>query len=151
VAVASNVTAFDPSMTQKSANKMAHDAVLDLVIESEARRSHDLTLAASGASDDGLKEFTDVIKTDIAAGKIIEKLYSFDRVSLQLFLPKFATQAARLEGLTLHGTATLITRDSSGRVLSQTSSTYNKTWGLNSSSGSYLLIFVDYTGLTLAP
>jgi hypothetical protein len=151
VAIASNVTAFDPSMTQKSANKMAHDAVLDLVIESEARRSHDLTLAASGASDDGLKEFTDVIKTDIAAGKIIEKLYSFDRVSLQLFLPKFATQAARLEGLTLHGTATLITRDSSGRVLSQTSSTYNKTWGLNSSSGSYLLIFVDYTGLTPAP
>jgi hypothetical protein len=36
-------------------------------------------------------------------------------------------------------------------VLSQTSSTYNKTWGLNSSSGSYLLIFVDYTGLTPAP
>jgi hypothetical protein len=153
VSIASNVTSFDPSMTQQAAQKMAHDAVLDLVIESEARRSHDLTLAASGASDDGLTEFTDVIKTDIAAGKIIEKIYSFDRVSVQLFLPKFATQAARLEGLTLHGTATLITRDSSGRELSRASATYNKSWGLSSSQsgGTNLLIFVDYTGLTLAP
>jgi hypothetical protein len=93
------------------------------------------------------------MKTDIAAGKYVEKLYSFDRVSLQLFLPKFATQAARLEGLTLHGTATLITRDGSGRLLSQTSSTYDKSWGLSSSQsgGSYLLIYVDYTGLTPAP
>jgi hypothetical protein len=94
-----------------------------------------------------------VIKSDIAAGKIIEKIYSFDRVSLQLFLPKFATQAARLEGLTLHGTATLITRDSSGKELSRTSATYDKSWGLSSSQsgGGNLLIYVDYTGLTLAP
>jgi hypothetical protein len=153
VSIASNVTSFDPSMTQQAAQKMAHDAVLDLVIESEARRSHDLTLATLGASDDGLKEFSDVIKSDIAARKIVEKIYSFDHVYLQLFLPKFATQAARLEGLTLHGTATLITRDSSGRELSRTSATYDKSWGLSSSQsgGSNLLIYVDYTGLTPAP
>jgi hypothetical protein len=151
--IASNVVALDPSMMQQVADKMAHDAVLDLVIESEARRSHDLKLAESGASDDGLKEFTDVINQDIASGKIIQKVYSFDSITLQLFLPKFATQASRLIGVTLHGTATLITRDASGKVLSQTSASYDKSWGLGGSvnGGSYQLIFVDYTGLAPAP
>jgi hypothetical protein len=153
VSIAPNVAAFDPSMTQQVADKMAHDAVLDLVIESEARRSHDLKLAESGASDDGLKEFTDVINQDIASGKIVQKVYSFESITLQLFLPKFATQASRLIGVTLHGTATLITRDASGNVLSQASAAYDKSWGLGGSvsGGSYQLIFVDYTGLAPAP
>ncbi len=153
VGIASNVTGFDPSINQQVAAKMAHDAVLDLIIESEARRSHDLKLAESGATDDGLKEFVDVINQDIADGKSIQKTYSFDGISLQLFLPKFATQAARLVGVTLHGTATLITRDASGNVSSQTSSAYAKSWGLAGSkdNNAYQRIFVDYTGLAPAP
>ena len=59
VTLDSNVTAFDPSINQQVANTMAHDTVLDLIIESEARRSHDLKLAQSGASADGLTEFTE--------------------------------------------------------------------------------------------
>ncbi len=152
VNVASNVNSFDPSITPQVAAKMAHDVVLDLIIESEARRSHDLQLAATGASDDGLKEFVDVINGDIAAGKIVQKTYSFDSISLELFLPKFATQAARLVGVHLHGTATLTTRDAAGNVLSQTSTSYDKTWGLGSTQGgTYQVIFVDYTGLAPAP
>ncbi len=152
VTVASNVSDFDPNLKQQNANAMAHDVVLDLVIESEARRAQDLKLAETGASDDGLKEFVDVIKQDIAAKKIILKTYKFDSVSLQLFLPKFATQASRLVGVTLKGTSTLTTLDASGRVLSRTSSPYNKSWGLNGSPiGGHELIFVDYTGLAPAP
>jgi hypothetical protein len=151
--VAANVTDFDPNLTQQVAAKMAHDAVLDLVIESEARRAHDLKLAALGAGDDGLKEFTDVINQDIAAGKIVQKTYSFASISIQLFLPKFATQGARLVGVHIQGTATLITRSASGSVLSQTTTSYDKTWGLGgqSTGSSYLLIVVDYTGLAPAP
>jgi hypothetical protein len=144
---------FDPNLTAQVAATMAHDAVLDLVIESEARRSHDVKLAALGASDDGLKEFTDVINQDIAAGRIVQTTYSFASIDIQLFLPKFATQGARLVGVTIHGTATLTTRDASGKVLSQTSTSYDKTWGLGAplSGGSYQLIIVDYTGLAPAP
>jgi hypothetical protein len=150
--LASNVSSFDPSITQSVADRMAHDVVLDLIIESEARRSHDLKLAELGARDDGLKEFTDVISTDIGAGQIVQKSYSFDGISIQLFLPKFATQAARLVGVTLHGTATLTTRDASGNVVSQSSSTYAKSWGVFTASGDpYGRIFVDYTGLAPAP
>jgi hypothetical protein len=151
VTIASNVSSFDPSITQQVADKMVHDAVLDLVIESEARRSHDLNLAESGARDDGLKEFTEVINQDIAAGKVVLKTYAFSSATLQLFLPKFATQASRLIGITLHGTATFATLDASGKVLSQTTSPYDKSWGLVGSGGSYELIFVDYTGLAPAP
>jgi hypothetical protein len=150
--IASNVTAFNPSMTDQYATAMAHNVVLDLIIESEARRSHDLTLAASGASDDGLKEFVDVINTDIAAGKIIQKTYSFDQVSLRLYLPKFSSQASRLIGVSLHGTATLTTRDAAGNVLSQTSTPYAKSWGVGASSAdSPQLIINDYTDLNPAP
>jgi Na+-translocating ferredoxin:NAD+ oxidoreductase RnfD subunit len=151
VSIASNVPGFDPSVTPAVAARMAHDAVLDLIIESEARRAHDLTLAQLGASADGLQEFTDVIKQDIADRKIVQKTYSFDQISLQLFLPKFSSQGARLIGVSLHGTATLTTRDASGKVLSQSSSPYAKVWGLAGSPGTTLLIFVDYTGLALAP
>ena len=152
VSIASNVPDFDPSMTPKAAARMGHDVVLDLIIESEARRAHDLKLAQNGASDDGLKEFVDVIKQDIAGGKIVQKTYSFSQISLKLFLPKFSTQGARLVGISLHGTATLITRDASGKVLSQSSSAYDKIWGLfGDPAAGNQLIFVDYTGLAPAP
>ena len=151
VSLASNVSSFDPSITQKVANKMAHDAVLDLVIESEARRAHDFKLAATAARDDGLQEFVDVIKQDVAAKKTIQKTYVFDRISVQLFLPKFASQASRLVGIALHGTSTLATMDASGNVISKTSSPYDKTWGLTQGDGTYQVIFVDYTGLAAAP
>ena len=152
VSIASNVVDYDSSVTPKSAAKMAHDVVLDLIIESEARRAHDLILAQLGAGDDGLTEFTDVIKQDIADKKIIQKTYSFDQISLQLFLPKFATQGARLVGIHLHGTATLVTRDASGKAVSQSTSAYDKTWGLTAASpNATQIIFVDYTGLTPAP
>ena len=149
--IAPNVRDFDPSVTPGSAATMAHDVVLDLVIESEARRAHDLKLAQSGATSDGLTEFTDVIKQDISAGKIIEKSYSFDTISLQLFLPKFSSQGARLVGITLRGTSTLTTRDAAGNMLSKVSSPYAKTWGLQPNRGGNQLIFVDYTGLAPAP
>jgi hypothetical protein len=153
VNIASNVTAFDPSITPQAAAKMAHDMVLDLVIESEARRAHDLKLAESGAIGDGLTEFVDVINQDIASGKIVKKTYTFDQVSLRLYLPKFSSQAARLVGVSLHGTATLTTRDASGKVVAQTSSVYAKSWGLqdNHATGNSNPIINDYTDLSTAP
>ena len=151
VTVASNVIAFDQSAPRNAA-KMAHDAVLDLIIESEARRAHDLKLAESGATDVGLKEFTDVITGDISSGKIIQKTYSFDKVSLNLFLPKFSSQASRLVGVTLTGTSTFITRDASGNVLSQTSTPYSKSWGIDTAAGvTHQVIINDYTDLAPAP
>jgi hypothetical protein len=158
--VAANVHDFDPNLTSKSVNKMAHDIVLDLIIESEARRSHDLKLAQAGASDDGLTEFTDVIKQDIAAKKFVQKTYTIDQLSLQLYLPKFATQASRLEGIYVHGTATLTTRDASGNVLSKSTTSYAKIWGLGGTpqditgdptAATNQVIQIDYTGLTPAP
>ena len=152
VSIASNVMSFDSSMNQARANQMAHDVVLDLMIESEARRSHDLKLAESGAVGDGLKEFTEVINDDIAAGKSVQKTYSFDQIKVTLWLPKFSSQAARLVGVSLHGTATLITRDASGNVLSQTTTAYSKAWGLQSDANySNQLIAIDYTFQGLAP
>ena len=151
VTIASDVVAFDQS-APKSATRMAHDAVLDLIIESEARRAHDLQLAERGATGDGLKEFTDVIKQDIAAGKIIQKTYSFDKVSLDLFLPKFSSQASRLVGVTLKGTSTFTTRDASGAVLSRSSTPYSKSWGLDTVANvSQQVIINDYTDLAPAP
>ena len=149
--VPDNVAAFDPSITSAVAQLWVHDAVLDLMIESEARRIHDTALAAQGAiGDDALKEFTDVIKQDAAAGKFIQKTYSFDRVQLALFLPKFSTQARRLVGVTLHGTTTLITRDASGKVLSQQTTPYNKSWGLTDDKDqgiNHMVLLNDYTDL----
>jgi hypothetical protein len=108
-------------------------------------------LAESGATGDALKEFVDVIDQDIAAGKIIQKTYSFDKVSLNLFLPKYSSQASRLIGVTLQGTTTFTTRDAAGDVLSQTSSPYSKSWGLDGSDSSHQLIINDYTDLAPAP
>jgi hypothetical protein len=133
------------------------------MIESEARRSHDVKLAELGASDDGLKEFVDVINEDIAAGVTIQKTYNFDQITITLWLPKFSSQAARLMGVTLHGTATLTTRDASGNVVLQKSSPYVKTWGLGvfapggcspkdpACATNYATIATDYTLQGLAP
>ena len=152
VSIASNVSDFDSTITQATAARIAHSVVFDLIIESEARRAHDLKLAATGADADALTEFTDVIKQDIAAKTIVQKTYSFDQISLQLFLPKFASQAARLVGITVHGTATFTTLDASGNILSKTVAAYDKTWGVyDFQDGSANLIYVDYTGLAPAP
>jgi hypothetical protein len=151
VTVASNVVAFDQS-APTNATQMAHYAVLDLIIESEARRAHDLQLAQNGASGDGLKEFVDVINQDIAAHRIVQKTYSFDKITLNLFLPKYSSQASRLVGVTLEGTATLTLRDASGNVLSQTTGPYKKSWGLDGGwNGDHQLIGNDYTDLAPAP
>jgi hypothetical protein len=158
MAVSANVHNFDSALTSAVVNKMAHDVVLDLVIEAEARRSHDMGLAQAGAQDDALKEFTDVIKQDITAKTFVQKTYTFDQLTLKLYLPKFPSQAPLLEGIYLHGTSTLTTRDASGNVVSKATSTYNKTWGLGypqvdaegNAVGGNQLIQVDYTGLALA-
>ena len=143
-----NVTAFDPSITQDVANRMARYAVLDLIVESEARRAHDLNLAATAAMADGLTEFTGVINQDIAAGKSVQKTYTFSHVGLVLYLPKYSTQASRLVGVRLQGTTTLVTRDASGKILSRTTQPYDKSWGLaQPGEGTAQLIAVDYTGL----
>ena len=151
VDIPSNVVAFDPGMSQATANQWAHDVVLDLMIESEARRAHDLPLASQGATGDALTEFTDVINGDISAGKSIQKTYSFDRVQLTLFLPKFSTQARRLIGVSLHGTTTLITRDGSGNVIAQQTQPYAKSWGLGGTNGGTNEVIInDFTDLTPA-
>jgi hypothetical protein len=160
--IASNVTAFSPSVTPPYAAKMARDTVLDLIIESEARRSHDVKLAELGASEDGLKEFVDVINEDIAAGVIIQKTYNFEQIGITLWLPKFSSQASRLIGVTLRGTSTLTTRDASGNVVSQKTTPYAKTWGLGvfapgcspkstDSCSPYATIGTDFTLQGLAP
>lgn len=150
VSVPDNVASF--GITQAEANQQAHDAVLDLIIESEARRTHDVTMAALGAEGDGLTEFTQVIQQDVAAHTSVQKTYTFTSIQMTLFLPKFSTQASRLVGVTLHGTATLITRDASGKVLSTVTQPYAKSWGLGSAGadGSYQVIANDYTDLKLA-
>jgi len=127
---------------------MAHDLVLDLMIESEARRTHDLQLAHQGASGDGLQEFTDVIKQDTAAGQTVQKTYSLDQCGLALYLPKLSTQASRLVGVTLHGTTTFTTWDAQGHQLSQTTQSYSKSWGVAvPSGGGHALIINDYSDL----
>ena len=162
--IASNVSAFNPGMTQQTGAKWAHDVVLDLMIESEARRAHDVKLAELGASEDGLKEFVDVINEDVAAGVTIQKTYTFDQISITLWLPKFSSQASRLIGVTVRGTSTLTTRDASGNAVAQKTTPYLKTWGLGifapgcspksgDSCTPYSTIATDFTlqGLAQAP
>ena len=151
VSVPDAVTSFDPSITQSVANKMAHDAVLDLIIEAEARRTHDLNLATQAAEGDGLTEFVSVVNDDVAHHVFVEKTYSFDRISLALYLPKFSTQAARLVGVSLHGTTTIVTRNAAGAVLSTVTQSYAKSWGLSVSADvPQQVIANDYTDLTPA-
>ncbi len=151
VSVPDGVAAFDPSITPSVARRMAHDAVLDLIIEAEARRTHDLQLAATGADSDGLTEFVTVINQDKKSGVFVQKTYSFDRVALALYLPKFSSQAPRLVGVSLHGTTTLITRNASGAVTSQVTQSYNKSWGIAQSTGQTQQVIInDYTDLAPA-
>jgi len=142
-----NVVAFDRSINASVASRMVYAAVYDLMVESEARRTHDFGLAAQGATGDGLTEFTDVIKQD-GSGLFVQKTYTFDRVQLALYLPKLSTQGSRLVGVSLHGTATLTTRDASGRVLSQKTQPYAKSWGLDKVYTG--VIINDYTDLVPA-
>ena len=138
-------------MTQQMADHMAHEAVLDVVIEAEARRIHDPKLAETGAMADGLKFFVDRANGDLAAGQFVSATYKFDRVSLTLFLPKFKTQAARLVGVTLTGSVVTATRDQAGNILSQTTGEYYRSWGLDPpSSPGRQRIFVDYSDLQIA-
>jgi hypothetical protein len=112
-----------------------------------------LKLAELGASEDGLKEFVEVINEDISGGVTIQKTYTFDQVSMTLWLPKFSSQASRLVGVTLKGTSTLTTRDASGTVVSRKTSPYLKTWGLGvfAPNATYSTIATDYTLQGLAP
>ena len=152
VAIAANVSYFNSKITPDFAQGMGHDAVLDLIIEAEARRSHDLKLAETGAAADGLAEFVGVINDDATAGKFVLKVYRFDSATVNLFLPKFSSQASRLVGLTLTGTATLITSDQAGHVLSQATSAYSKSWSVGAiGPDGHLLIDQDYSDLRLAP
>lgn len=146
VAIAPNVAAFDGTLNPATATRMAHGVVLALVIEAEARRVHDADrLAAQGAGGDALGEFRAQINADSAAGRFVQTAYSFDSVSLVLYLPKFSTQAARLVGVSLHGTATLTVRNASGALLSQSTVAYAKSW-----SPANPVIVNDYTDLTPA-
>jgi hypothetical protein len=55
--------------------------------------------------------------------------------------------------VTLHGTTTLVTRDASGKVLSQQTQPYNKSWGLGGAVGgdvNHLVIVNDFSDLRLA-
>ena len=143
--IPANVSAFNPNITPAVADQMAHQVVLALVIEAEARRVHDANLAAQGASGDALAVFRNQINADAAAGRFVQTVYSFDSVSLALYLPKFSTQAARLVGVKLHGTATLRVRDAAGALVSESAVAYAKSW----SSGSAVLVN-EYTDLTPA-
>jgi hypothetical protein len=131
---------------------MVHDVVLDLVIESEARRAHDTALAQLGADGDAYSEFVGVIRQDIAGHVSVTKTYTFDRVQLTLFLPKLSTQASRLVGVTLHGRATLVTRDAGGRIVSTQTQSYSKSWGLAGvvPPGQGDVIGNDYSDLVVA-
>ena len=94
----------------------------------------------------------DRIARRLAAGKTVQKTYAIDQIKLTLWLPKFSGQASRLVGVSLHGTSTLITRDKSGNVASQTTTPYAKTWALaEDMSYTYQLITTDYTLQGLAP
>lgn len=54
--------------------------------------------------------------------------------------------------MTLKGTTTFTSRDASGAVLSQSSSPYSKSWGLDTAANvSHLVIINDYTDLAPAP
>ena len=151
VSVAANVHDFNPQFSSADAVTMANDLALDLTIEAEARRTHDANLAATGAIGDGLTPFTTQIRQDSAAGQVVVTTYTFSRATVVLFLPKFATQAPRLTGMTIEGTITLTVLDRSGHQLSQSTQAYSHSWSVfGAGSGGHQLIDNDYQGLTPA-
>jgi Na+-translocating ferredoxin:NAD+ oxidoreductase RnfD subunit len=150
VVVPKNVTDFDPGLTPTMASALAYNLAVDLNIEAEARHQLSTNLAATAASGDGLTPFTAAIGSDRAAGHVVTTAYSFSRAELVLLLPKYRTQASRLVGTTLVGTARVTTYDSAGQVLSQTDVPYTQIWELTPAGGRYQ-ITNEYTGLTPAP
>jgi hypothetical protein len=150
VDVPKNVTDFNPGLTPTMASAMAHNLAVDLVIEAEARHQQNADLAATVASGDGLAPFTTAINSDRAAGQVVTTSYTFNRGQLILLLPKFQTQASRLIGTTLVGTARITTYDTTGHQLSQRDTPYTQIWELTA-IGSHYQITNDYTGLTPAP
>ena len=150
VVIPANVSNFNPSITQAVASAMANNLAADLNIEAEARHQLSPDLAATAASGDGLVPFTAAINSDRAAGQVVTTTYSFNRAELSLLLPKFSTQASRLVGTALIGTARITTYDTAGHQLSQKDTPYTQNWEL-SRVGDRYLITNDYAGLTSAP
>ncbi len=150
VVVPKNVSDFNPGLTPRMASAMAYNLAVDLNIEAEARRLQSPDLAATAASGDGLAPFTSAINSDRSAGQVVTTSYSFSRGELTLLLPKFRTQASRLIGTTLIGTAHVTTYDTAGQQLSQKDLPYTRIWELTPSGGLYQ-ITNEYTGLAPAP
>jgi hypothetical protein len=150
VVVPKNVTDFNPGLTPTLASAMAYNLAVDLNIEAEARRQLSTNLAATAASGDGLTPFTAAISSDRAAGHVVTTTYSFSRAELVLLLPKYSTQASRLVGTTLVGTAHVTIYDAAGQKLSQQDLPYTQIWELTL-SGDRFQITNEYTGLTPAP
>ena len=150
VVIPANVSNFNPSLTQAVASAMAYNLGGDLNIEAEARHQLNPDLAATAASGDGLVPFTAAINSDRAGGHVVTTTYTFTRAELTLLLPKFSTQAARLIGIALIGTAHITTYDTAGHQLSKSDTPYAQSWEL-SKVGDRYLITNDYAGLTPAP
>jgi hypothetical protein len=150
IAIPPNVASYDPGLTPTVASAMAYNLAGDLNIEAEARRVQSTDLAATAASGDGLAPFTAAFMADRSAGQVVSTAYTFNRAELVLLLPKFKTQAPRLVGTALIGTARVTTYDSAGHQLSQKDSPYTQIWELTRVGDRYL-ITNDYTGLTPAP
>jgi NQR2, RnfD, RnfE family len=150
VVVPQNVTDFNPGLTPTLASAMAYNLAVDLNVEAEARRELSTDLAATAASGDGLTPFTAAISSDRAARHVVTTTYSFSRAELVLLLPKYRTQAPRLVGTTLVGTAHVTTYDSAGLKLSQKDLPYTQIWELTP-AGDRFQITNEYTGLTPAP
>ena len=150
IVIPSNVASYDPGLTPTVASAMAYNLAGDLNIEAEARRLQSTDLAATAASGDGLAPFTAAFTSDRSAGQVVSTAYTFNRAELVLLLPKFKTQAPRLVGTALIGTARVTTYDGAGHQLSQKDSPYTQIWELTRVGDRYL-ITNDYTGLTPAP
>jgi hypothetical protein len=129
---------------------MAYNLAEDLNIEAEARHQLNPDLAATAASGDGLVPFTAAINSDRTAGQVVTTTYTFTRAEISLLLPRFSTQASRLIGTSLVGTAHITTYDTAGHQLSQKDTPYTQSWEL-SKVGDRYLITNDYAGLIPAP
>ena len=149
IVIPPSVAAYDPGLTPTVGSAMAYNLAGDLNVEAEARRELNTTLASTAASGDGLAPFTAAINSDRAAGQVVTTVYTFNRAELVLLLPKFKTQAPRLVGTSLIGTARETTYDSAGHQLSEKDSPYTQVWELTRIGDGYL-ITNDYTGLTPA-
>jgi hypothetical protein len=150
VVIPKNVADFNPNLTPALAAAMANNLAVDLNIEAEARHQQNSALAGTAASGDGLVPFATAINSDRVAGHVVTTAYTFTRAELVLLLPRYRTQAPRLVGTTLVGTARITTYDSAGHRLSQVDIPYTQIWEL-STAADRLIITNDYTGLTPAP